>query len=155
MTLAERFWSKVEKGDPLECWEWTAFTLDDRGGYGQFRVGGASGAMIGAHRVAWELVNGEIPDGMCILHSCDNPPCVNPGHLFLGTKTDNAEDRDQKGRTQKGDDHAMAKITSDDVIEIREGFARGEKQEHLASRFGVSRSNVSLILARKTWKHVA
>ena len=87
----KRFWDKVDKTG--ECWIWTAYTKTD--GYGQFKF---DGKMRGAHRMAWLLTNGEIPDGMLVCHTCDNPSCVNPNHLFLGTNQDNADDKMNKGR---------------------------------------------------------
>jgi len=91
-TPEERLWARVEKGP--ECWLWTAPT--DTKGYGQLRVGGR---LVMAHRLSWELANGAIPEGLCVLHRCDVAACVNPGHLFLGTKGDNNTDRHRKGRT--------------------------------------------------------
>ena len=92
MTDKERFWVKVDKSG--DCWEWIAFRL--KSGYGRFWY---KGAPHQAHRVSWMLHNlSEIPKGQCVLHRCDNPPCVNPDHLFLGTDADNVRDRDQKGR---------------------------------------------------------
>ena len=89
----ERFWARVNKGLPKECWEWKSASV--RGGYGQISVNGKRAI---ASRMSWELHNGKIPNGMFVCHHCDNPPCVNPGHLFLGTNFDNALDRTQKGR---------------------------------------------------------
>ena len=86
-----RFWSKVVKADG--CWEWTAYR--DPLGYGRLNV---DGVPVLAHRLAYELEHGAIPDGMCILHRCDNPPCVNPDHLWLGTQADNSLDMASKGR---------------------------------------------------------
>ena len=87
----ERFWNKVDKTD--DCWNWTA--SKNIQGYGYFRF---DGKMRKAHRMAWLLVNGEIPDGMCVCHTCDNPGCVNPIHLWLGTNQDNMDDMNNKGR---------------------------------------------------------
>jgi len=87
----DRFWEKVDMRG--HCWEWTAAKTSC--GYGRFKV---EGKTVGAHRVSYELHYGEIPEEMCVLHTCDTPPCVNPEHLFLGTPTDNNRDRDQKGR---------------------------------------------------------
>lgn len=91
---SERFWSKVNKEAPGGCWEWTAGL--NSAGYGQFS--NWPSAPQRAHRVSWEFANGEIPDGLCVLHRCDNRPCVNPAHLFLGTKGDNIRDCFAKGR---------------------------------------------------------
>jgi hypothetical protein len=96
MPVEDRFWSKVRRGGTDECWEWTAGTNDD--GYGVIKVDGRD---TGAHRIAWVLIarRGPVPDGMVVMHSCDNPPCVNPAHLSLGTVADNNADRHAKGRT--------------------------------------------------------
>lgn len=92
-----RFWAKVDKGSDAECWEWTASR--NSYGYGQLAVVLPSGKRPRlAHRLSWELHVGPIPEGMCILHRCDNPPCVNPSHLFIGTKADNYRDMRAKGR---------------------------------------------------------
>lgn len=96
--LSERFWSKVDKQGSTECWPWTASVVKNLG-YGQFGMGGT---MMRSHRVAWELSNGPIPAGMFVLHKCDNPPCCNPQHLFLGTQTDNMQDALAKGRHGHG-----------------------------------------------------
>jgi hypothetical protein len=94
-TLSERFWEKVNKAG--ECWEWTA-CRHHQWGYGHVRVGGKLEA---AHRVSWEMHNGPIPDGLLVCHHCDNPKCVRPAHLFLGTGTDNSRDMHAKGRGTK------------------------------------------------------
>lgn len=91
-TLAERLWARVERRGPGECWEWTAHRLPK--GYGVFGPG------VVAHRVAWEVAHGPIPDGLHVLHTCDNPPCCNPGHLRLGTPQDNVDDMMRKGRSR-------------------------------------------------------
>lgn len=95
-SLAEKFWPKVEKAEPDGCWEWKANR--DRGGYGRMTVAGTPRKIDSAHRVAWQLTNGPIPDGLWVLHRCDNRGCVNPAHLFLGTRTDNVRDMMAKGR---------------------------------------------------------
>lgn len=97
---AERFWSKVKRGADDDCWEWQASR--DRAGYGWF---GFRGRVHKSHRVSWMLANGDIPAGLFVMHACDNPPCVNPSHLSLGTASANAADRNKKGRTARGDRH--------------------------------------------------
>lgn len=150
-----RFWEKVDRsGGPESCWIWTARRFDF--GHGQFRT---SQGNVPAHRFSWELAYGPIPDGLCVCHNCpggDNPACVNPAHLFLGTYLDNNRDMHAKGRARvsHGSAHCQAKLTEADVLVIREALARGEPQKSLAERFGVSRSNVGLIGQRKIWAHV-
>lgn len=106
MSDADRFFSKTKRADvprpgmATPCLEWQAWR--DRNGYGGFKV---SGKMKRAHREAWEIAHGPIPDGLHVLHKCDNPPCVAEDHLFLGTESDNAHDRDAKGRQSRGDSH--------------------------------------------------
>lgn len=101
--LEARFWSRVRK---LEsgCWEWTGCRYG--AGYGVIGRGGFRGGQTPAHRVSWMIHRGDIPDGLLVCHTCDNPPCVNPDHLFLGTHTDNAHDAKRKGRLSNGERHA-------------------------------------------------
>jgi hypothetical protein len=94
------FWDKVKIRSGIGCWEWQAYCNKD--GYGQV---GYQGTVTGAHRVSWILENGPIPDGLCVLHKCDNPSCVRPDHLFLGTRVDNSDDKVAKGRQAKGITH--------------------------------------------------
>lgn len=95
-TLGTRFWKKVAAPDSAGCWNWTAFL--DTDGYGHIRLGGRGTPQRPAHRVAWQLFNGPVPEGLLICHKCDNPRCVNPSHLFLGTHADNLQDMTDKGR---------------------------------------------------------
>lgn len=142
------FWPKVTRGDG--CWVWTGGR--EKNGYG--RTGRKKGKTRGAHRVSWELAHGPIASGLYVLHRCDNPPCVRPSHLFLGTQAENRLDCVKKGRQPRGARQAMAKLTEIAVAEIRQKFASGESKTALAATYGVTRQNVHFILARKTWQHV-
>lgn len=171
----ERFWSKVEIGDPAECWDWRAGV--NKGGYGVFEVGTSQRHQsASAHRVAWEVTAEEpVPPGLFVCHRCDNPRCCNPRHLFLGTPRENTRDMIAKGRRvapstanrargdrhpsklrpgylPTGEAHPAAKLTEADVVEIRRSSALGTE---LAARFGVSNVSISRIRRRLTWRHVA
>jgi len=176
-SLRARFWTKVDKSG--DCWLWTAARWDT--GYGQFMVGGK---LRGAHRVSYELAKGPIPAGMLVCHTCDNPRCVRPSHLWLGTVRDNAQDAARKGRTASGDrngkrlhperyphgdNHPMrlhpelvtrgerngrAKLTDDNVREIRTLAAQGVQGKQLAERYGVSRTKISRVIRCLDWRHV-
>jgi hypothetical protein len=147
---AERFWERVVKH--VGCWVWTA--ARDRKGYGRLYDGGR---YVLAHRLSWELHNGPVPEGVCVLHNCpggDNPACVNPAHLFLGTRTDNAADRDAKGRGARGEQNGRSKLTPESVRVLREQAARGVPRYVLAERHGVNRATVLRALSGQSWAHV-
>lgn len=148
-TLEENFWSKVRKSDG--CWEWTGGK--SRWGYGIFACGGCKTA----HRVAYAMAHGPIPDGMQVLHRCDNPACVRADHLFIGTNADNVADKVSKGRqwTPVGEKHPRSKLTVDQVREIRAGRAAGVHGKDLAARYGVTHALIYAIANRRVWKHVA
>lgn len=143
----DRFWSKVDVGDWDACWHWKAAKLT--GGYGSFWL---SGHNVGAHRVAFTLVHGPIPHELCICHHCDNPPCVNPAHLFPGTHEDNQADKVRKKRHARGLNHGAARLSFDIVEEIRALAASSTKQTVLAARFGVSRSAIHAIVTHQNWR---
>lgn len=146
--LAERFWKHVQFSD--ECWTWTAFR--DSNGYG--RVAIASGKARLATRVAWFLYYGECPSGG-VLHHCDNPPCIRIDHLFTGDQLDNMRDASHKGRTTQGERSASAKLTTAQVLAIRERSAAREKTHAaLAREYGVSHSTIGDIVGRRRWTHI-
>ena len=135
--MAERFWAFVNKGDADVCWEWSGCR---KRRYGNFQ---ASSVSKQAHRVAWELQNGVIPDGMSVLHRCDNPPCVNPEHLFLGTQQDNMDDMKRKGRRlgrMTGESNHAAMLSADDVIDVLvDRWVDGQTAISIARQRSVSR----------------
>lgn len=147
----ERFWEKVAILDDNQCWEWKA-ALNEHG-YG---VTGCNGEVELAHRYSYRAHYGEIPDGLCVLHHCDNPPCVNPRHLFVGTMKDNTQDSLRKGRLKaRGATNPMSKLTPKDVREIRSRYANTDVlMRELAVEYGVCRTNIVLIINRKRWKHL-
>ena len=146
-----RFWRHVHKTE--SCWLWTGALTHL--GYGSFRENGAS---VLAHRVSWMLTNGPIPDGLDVLHDCpsgDNPACVNPAHLWLGTHTDNMRDMISKGGGIAGIKNQNAKLTDDIVREIRLAHSNGRTTKELAMQLGVSESTARHAIGRRSWKHVA
>ena len=109
--------------------------------------------MQAAHRVSYFIFNGLIPDGACVLHRCDNPACVNPKHLFLGTQQDNMADKKEKGRNRVGERHQNSRLSLADVIKIRVSAHRGYSQKEIATLFGISQSQVSHIVTGKQWRN--
>ena len=144
-----RFWGRVRLSGTDECWLWQGGITEK--GYGTMWVNRRN---VRAHRIAWELVNGPIPDGQCCLHKCDRRLCVNPSHLFLGNNADNVADMVAKNRQAKGAATGHTKLTECDVLVIRERLASGETQESIASDFGVGQSSISCVALGLTWKHV-
>jgi hypothetical protein len=140
--LAERFWPRVDKTDG--CWLWTGRQLPR--GYGH--ILGAQRKNVLTHRVSWELTYGPIPAGLDVLHRCDNPPCVRPDHLFLGTDADNIADRITKGRPR-------SKMTVAVVRQARELYRAGQPLAELAEAHGVSETAVRHAAMRITWRHIA
>lgn len=170
------FWALVAKVAPSECWIWQGQCIKDQG-YGFFFLRKGE---FRAHRIAWLLTYGEIPKGLCVCHRCDNPPCVNPNHLFLGTALDNIRDRHSKGRSAagnasgrrrhperftksrfplghtlgQGERNVAAKLKECDVINIRRLYAKGTSQPALARRFNVKQSAISKVVLRRSWRHI-
>lgn len=151
-TLEERFWPKVKKTSG--CWEWVAAT--NGAGYGMVFAGKVKKL---AHRVSWELCNGPIPRGKQVLHLCDNPGCVNPEHLAIGTAKDNMRDMAGKGRarnrTASGTHNRQAKLSAAQARAIREQYLSGESQHELAIEFGVSRAAISHVVTGRNWNQPA
>ena len=145
-----RFWSFVEKSRRrCCCWLWGGSRRPN--GYGVFWN---QGRRVSAHRFSWELANGPIPDGLSVLHSCDNKPCVRPAHLFLGTQADNMRDRDQKGRNLIGSESPRAKLTESQVLEILASGRRYGWRIALARKFRVSISTIKAVACGQNWRHL-
>ena len=143
---AKRFWPKVAiTKNPYKCWEWKASR--NRAGYGQIRIGGRKGRPMLAHRVSWMIHNGDIPHGTIVLHDCDKPGCVRPGHLRIGNHTDNMLDAALKGRVARGKRLPGTRLTLRQVIEIRRAYTKMLRST--AKRYKISESMVFAILHKK------
>lgn len=165
--VAERLWSGMDKSG--DCWVWTGKVT--KAGYGVISVRGKEWS---THRLAYTLAKGPIPDRLDVLHSCDNPPCGRPDHLSVGTALENTKDMLQKGRGTKpptfsggdhplrrrpglachGQAHPKAKLTEQQVLQIRKEHAAGISYSELAGRYEVDKSNIAAIVTRKTWRHL-
>lgn len=155
--ITERFWRFVTQGDG--CWLWTGQL--DKQGYGVIASGGKRGRNVRATHVSWYILHGYWPKFMC--HTCDNPKCVRPSHLYEGSPRTNSDDRDRRGRTRgwasttiraKGERVRTAKMNVAHVLEIRALAARGTPRPELMRRFSLSKSAVRNIILGITWKHV-
>lgn len=146
-----RFWVKIQRGRANKCWEWKAGT--DECGYGKFRLLRSS---YTAHRIVYQLTHGVIPEGMCVCHKCDNPPCCNPKHLWLGTFEENMLDKHRKkrGRCLRGELHYKARLSEKKVKVIRVLLKRGVSIVEIARRFGVGKSTIGCIKYNLSWKHL-
>lgn len=143
----------IDRTSPDECWLWRGYR--NKKGYGRFRETHA-GLQVMAHRFIYERYVGPIPEGISVLHRCDNPPCCNQGHLFLGTSSDNNADRHAKGRSRgpKGERAPSAKLQACDVLKIRLLATQGMSNRNIARQFHVSSVMVGLIVRRLNWKHI-
>ena len=149
MRWPDSFWQRVEKRDAGECWPWLGRL--DADGYG---ILSRSTRPFRAHRLAFEITFGTIPDGLIVRHTCDNARCVNPAHLLLGTQSDNIADKVARDRQAKGERMGAAKLTEDAVRVIRNACAAGLSQSEMARRYGVSLRAVQFIQGGVTWRHV-
>lgn len=154
-TEPKRPFHEQTKKMPNGCIEFTG--LRNPQGYGVIRKFLGEPDEKRAHRRSWVMSFGEIPKGLLVLHKCDNPPCVNPEHLFLGTSKDNSDDKHRKGRGRylKGSQTGNARLREEDVVRIRESALFGADYSDLLRVYGISRQLVSAIVTRKVWKHVA
>lgn len=146
-----RFWAKVDtSGGPDACWPWMGSRT--KGGYGEMSIDGEVTYM---HRFAWAVLTGSAPVNH-VLHRCDNPPCCNPAHLFLGTPADNAADKVAKGRQQRGERAGVAKLRDADVLIIKQRLAAGENGAQLAREYGVTKGTISHIKTGyiRAWQHI-
>ncbi len=157
-TAISRFWAKVNKDGPIPvhrpelgpCWLWTAGLFSNR--YGAFQY---EGKTMRAHKVSWFLAGKEIPDGLLLMHKCDNKQCVNDNHLEPGTQLQNIHDMLDKGRENyaSGENHGHSTFTGEEVDDMRRRYRAGETQYAIADYFNTSQSVVSPIVRGKSWKH--
>ena len=139
----DNFWKKVQVGGPDECWPWIGAI--DKWGYGKFAYQASDRKVqVLATRFSFTVAKGKIPAGKFILHKCDNPACVNPNHLFIGTHNENMEDMKRKGR-------ANSKLSADDVRRILAIKSTGLTYAAIARQFGVSESSIQGIFSGRTW----
>lgn len=145
MSITKRLAFYSKPNHATGCIVWTGSTVAR--GYGNIRI---DGTMQRTHRVAYKIYIGDIPDGMSVLHRCDNPPCINPNHLFVGTTQDNSDDMLSKGRGvfMRGEQHGCAKLTRKTVRQIKRGTMG---QRKIAAKYGISQTHVGRILRGESW----
>jgi hypothetical protein len=150
LPIEEGLAARFEQKAPDDCWPWKGYK--NTYGYGQFFHGGRYRP---AHRAMFEFKNGPIPQGLFVLHRCDNPICVNPAHLFLGTQLDNMTDCIAKDRNNRGERNGQHKLTEEMVLEIRRLYDLGQEgYMKLGQRLGIPSSTIRNVIKRKRWKHL-
>ncbi|MRR49333.1 MAG: hypothetical protein EG825_00200 [Rhodocyclaceae bacterium] len=153
--LARRLANGIDEPREVGCWNWTRIT--NGSGYGMLKV---AGRMVYAHRLAYELSHGSVPDGLHVIHSCDNPRCINPAHLSLGTRSQNMKECSERGRARipkpikRGEDNGASKLQEVDIRSIRRLLSNGDTQQSIADRLGVTQRTISDIKLGKKWGHV-
>lgn len=151
-TLVARFMAKTIIGKDGECWLWTGAKIPS--GYGLIWINSRR-KYINTHRVSYMLHRGFLPKHLCVCHTCDNPACVNPEHLFLGTSPENTADKMKKGRQSKGSKHGRSVLTEVDVLDIRRIYTgKYGELSALARQYGVSANSMMMIINRKHWRHI-
>lgn len=150
-----RFWSKVDRKEPNECWIWKGSFKEN--GYPQLGVGSITNGtrtMRMAHRLSWLIHFGEVPAGKFVLHHCDTPACVNPNHLYLGTNTDNMGDAARRDRIAHGVRHTYAKLNPEKVRRVRAMFKAGTNCNQIAEKMGVTSATIQQVIEGQTWRRV-
>jgi len=152
-SITERFFEKIERIPEAGCWIWMGALLS--GGYGAFKMVNPT-RQARAHVCSWELHNGAVPNGVCVLHQCDVPACVNPAHLFLGTNQDNSDDKFSKNRQRfhKGREHHSAKLSEENVRDLRRLWTEGLTITQLGERFHITPQHAWNIANKKRWAHL-
>lgn len=156
--FSERLFSKISRSTSDQCWPWNG--CRNKKGYGMIALPGKGNGVLLTHRAAWMVTNGDIPKGILVCHHCDNPPCCNPSHLFLGTNSQNQQDSIRKGRRPiqyygpKGEKHFASKLTDQIVRDARRRNECGESGMKLANEYGVCFQTIYYAISRKTWRHV-
>lgn len=151
LEIIERFHEKWKENPKTGCWEWTASKAGK--GYGQIKIPHTR-KQIYAHRLSYLIHKGEIPDGLDVCHTCDNPICVRPSHLFLGSNSDNHQDMKAKGRHLNGEKNKIAKLTDEKVRRIHELSKEGLSQGKIGKIFGVGQQTIWKILHGIRWEHI-
>lgn len=160
-SIEERYWAMVDKRGDNECWGWKGSLKCNPMGYGVLGRGGRGNGHVGAHVVSWEIANErKVPDGMFVCHACDNPPCTNPKHLFVGTCKDNMQDALLKGRLKdtafkRGEQNKMAKLTAEIVKKIRAEFATAKTSyKELSQKYAVPYNTIKGLINGPNWRHI-